>query len=136
MPITTGLNHVALLTTDMDLTVSFYEAVFGATVSFTMEATPEHPYMKIMDLGNGGALNIFEVAEEAMIGDRRRIGGRGAVDHFAFATDSRQSLELIADRMRAAGAQEVGEIQVLGGTEYSLFFRGPDGMELEVCSPV
>lgn len=136
MPITTGINHVALLTTDMDLTVSFYEAVFDASVTFTMEATDEHPYMKIMDLGNGGALNIFESTAEAMIGDRRRIGGRGAVDHFAFATDSRQSLELIAARMRDAGAQEVGEIQVLGGSEHSLFFRGPDGMELEVCCPV
>lgn len=136
MPITTGLNHVALLTTDMDVTVTFYEAVFDATVTFTMEATEEHPYMKIMDLGGGGALNIFEVSDEAMIGDRRTIGGRGAIDHFAFATDSRASLESIAVRMRAAGAQEVGEIQVLGGSELSLFFRGPDGMELEVCCPV
>ena len=33
-----------------------------------------------------------------------------------------------------AGAQEVGEIQRLGD-EWSLFFRDPDGMELEVCCP-
>jgi hypothetical protein len=31
-----------------------------------------------------------------------------------------------------AGADEVGEIQQLGD-EWSLFFRDPDGMELEVC---
>jgi catechol 2,3-dioxygenase-like lactoylglutathione lyase family enzyme len=127
---------VALLTTDMDLTVSFYETVFEAVVTFTMEATDDHPCMKIIDLGSGGSLNVFEVPPEAMIGERRQIGGRGAIDHFAFATDSRQSLEAIATRMREAGAQEVGEIQVLGGAEYSLFFRGPDGMELEVCCPV
>jgi len=29
--------------------------------------------------------------------------------------------------------REIGEIQRLGG-EWSLFFRDPDGMELEVCA--
>jgi catechol 2,3-dioxygenase-like lactoylglutathione lyase family enzyme len=133
MPISTGFNHVATLTTDMDLTVGFYEQVFDASVTFTMEKTDDHPYMKIVDMGGGAALNIFEVPAEDMIGERRRQGGRGAVDHFAIAVDSRATLELVAERMRAAGAQEVGEIQKLGGVEWSLFFRDPDGMELEVC---
>lgn len=39
------------------------------------------------------------------------------------------------DRLAAAGAQEVGEIQQLSET-LSLFFRDPDGMELEVCCPL
>jgi hypothetical protein len=34
--------------------------------------------------------------------------------------------------LTAASAQEVDEIQRLGD-EWSLFFRDPDGMELEVC---
>jgi hypothetical protein len=37
------------------------------------------------------------------------------------------------DRLVAAGA-EVGEVQRLGDI-WSLFFRDPDGMELEVCAP-
>jgi catechol 2,3-dioxygenase-like lactoylglutathione lyase family enzyme len=132
MPITTGFNHVATLTHDMDLTVGFYEQVFGAEVVHVIEPTDEHPYMKIVDVGGGAALNIFEVAADTIIGERRRQGGRGAVDHFAFAVADRATLEEVADRMRAAGAQEVGEIQQLGG-ELSLFFRDPGGMELEVC---
>lgn len=134
MPISTGFNHVATLTTDMDLTVGFYEQVFEAEVTFTMAATDDHPYMKIVDLGGGSALNVFEVPAEDIIGERRRQGGRGAVDHFAVAVDSRATLELVQERMRTAGAQEVGEIQQLG-SELSLFFRDPDGMELEVCCP-
>src|SRR5438128_1620455 len=51
MPITTGFNHVATLTTDMDLTVGFYERAFDATVTFTMQKTDDHPYMKIVELG-------------------------------------------------------------------------------------
>jgi catechol 2,3-dioxygenase-like lactoylglutathione lyase family enzyme len=135
MTITTGFNHVATLTTDMDLTVGFYERVFGATVTFEMARTDDHPWMKIVDVGGGAALNVFEVGADDIIGERRRQGGRGAVDHFAFAVASREDLATVRDRMIEAGAQEVGEIQQLGN-EWSLFFRDPDGMELEVCCPV
>ena len=67
----------------------------------------------------------------ALIGERRRIGGRGAIDHFGIAVDSLATLETVKDRLVAAGG-EIGEIQRLGG-EWSLFFRDIDGMELEVC---
>ena len=134
MTITIGFNHVATLTTDMDLTVNFYEKAFGASVTFEMKAQEDHPWMKILDLGGGAALNVFQVSAEEMIGERRRQGGRGAIDHFALAVDSRATLEEVKVRLSAAGAQEVGEIQQLGA-ELSLFFRDPDGMELEVCCP-
>jgi catechol 2,3-dioxygenase-like lactoylglutathione lyase family enzyme len=132
MAITSGFNHVATLTTDMDLTVRFYEQAFDAVVTFEVAKRDDHPWMKIVDLGGGAALNVFEVAATDMIGERRRQGGRGAIDHFALAVDSRATLETVKERLAAAGAQEVGEIQQLGD-ELSLFFRDPDGMELEVC---
>jgi catechol 2,3-dioxygenase-like lactoylglutathione lyase family enzyme len=115
MPITSGFNHVATLTTDLDRFTAWYGKVFDAEVVFEMQAEGDHPRMAIVDLGGGGALNVFEVDEASLIGDRRRIGGRGAIDHI--------------------GA-DIGEIQNLGGDTWSLFFRDVDGMELEVCAPV
>ena len=132
VPITTGFNHVATLTSDMERTVGFYQHAFDATVTFEMEARPDHPRMVILDLGAGAALNVFEVAPEDLIGERRRQGRRGAIDHFGLAVDSLGTLEQVRERLVAAGA-EIGEIQRLGG-EWSLFFRDPDGMELEVCA--
>jgi len=132
MAITTGFNHVATLCSDMNVTVRFYEAAFGATVTFEVTKTDDHPWMKIVDLGGGAALNIFEVPSEEIIGERRRQGGRGAIDHFALAVASLADLEVVKARIAAEGAQEVGDIQRLGH-EWSLFFRDPDGMELEVC---
>jgi catechol 2,3-dioxygenase-like lactoylglutathione lyase family enzyme len=131
MPVTSGFNHVATLTSDMDRIVGFYKTVFGAEVTFEMEARPDHPHMIILDLGGGAALNIFEVDRDTIIGDRRTQGGRGAIDHYALAVDSRATLDSVRERLIEAGA-DIGEIQRLGG-EWSLFFRDPDGMELEVC---
>lgn len=135
MAITSGFNHVATLTTDLDRFAAWYGEVFGAEVTFTMEAEGDHPRMFIVDLGGGAALNVFEVPEDDLIGDRRRIGGRGAIDHFGIAVDDLATLEEVKGRLEAAGA-DIGEIQNLGGDTWSLFFRDVDGMELEVCAPV
>ena len=134
MPETLGFNHVATCTADLDRLTKFYAEAFSGKVTFEMAATDDHPRMAIIDLGGGAALNVFEVTEESIVGDRRSMGGRGPIDHFGLAVDSRATLEGLRDRMVAAGA-EIGEIQRLGD-EWSLFFRDPDGMELEVCAHV
>ena len=131
MPITTGFNHVATLTTDLDRFAAWYGDVFGAEVVHTMDAEGDHPRMFIIDMGGGSALNVFEVPPASIIGDRRRIGGRGAIDHFGIAVDSLPDLERVKERLVTAGA-DMGEIQRLGD-EWSLFFRDVDGTELEVC---
>ncbi len=132
MPISTGFNHVATLSTDLDRHAEWWGRVFGAVVTFKMDKQADHPRMFILDVGGGAALNMFEVSEEEIIGERRRQGGRGAIDHFAIAVDSLETLEAVKQRLVDAGA-DIGEIQRLG-SEWSLFFRDIDGMELEVCA--
>ena len=132
MPISTGFNHVATLSTDLDRHAEWWGRVFGAVVTFKMDKQADHPRMFILDVGGGAALNVFEVSEEEIIGERRRQGGRGAIDHFAIAVDSLETLEAVKQRLVDAGA-DIGEIQRLG-SEWSLFFRDIDGMELEVCA--
>ena len=132
MPITSGFNHIATLTTDLDRHAQYYEKVFGAEVTFRMDAAPDHPRMFIVAVG-GATLNVFEVSEDEILGDRTRQGGRGAIDHFAFAVESLATLEEVKTRLSDAGS-DIGEIQRLGD-EWSLFFRDIDGMELEVCAP-
>jgi catechol 2,3-dioxygenase-like lactoylglutathione lyase family enzyme len=133
MPITNGFNHIATLTTDIERHADFYGKVFGAEVTFRMDATDDHPRMFILDLGGGAALNVFEVTEEALIGEQRKQGGRGAIDHFGISVESLAALEEVKQRLVDAGA-DIGDIQELGDM-WSLFFRDVDGMELEVCAP-
>ncbi len=134
MVVTTGFNHVATLTTDLDRFAAFYGAVFGAEITLRMDARGDHPKMYILDMGGGAALNVFEVPEIDIIGDRRRQGGRGAIDHYGIAVDSLVTLEQVKARLVEQGA-DIGEIQQLGDM-WSLFFRDIDGMELEVCAPM
>ena len=131
MPVTTGFNHVATITADLDRLKQFYADAFGGEVTLEMEAEGDHPRMAVVSLGGGAALNAFEVPADSILGDRRTMGGRGPIDHFALAVDSLATLEGLRQRLVDAGA-EIGEIQRLG-SEWSLFFRDPDGMELEVC---
>jgi catechol 2,3-dioxygenase-like lactoylglutathione lyase family enzyme len=132
MPITSGFNHVATLSIDLDRTVHFYKNAFEAEVTFEMAKQPDHPRMIILDLGGGAALNVFEASPDEIVGDRTKQGGRGAIDHYGIAVPTLTDLEAVRDRLVASGA-EIGEIQRLGDT-WSLFFRDPDGMELEVCA--
>jgi catechol 2,3-dioxygenase-like lactoylglutathione lyase family enzyme len=133
MPTSTGFNHVATVTADLDGVVAFYRAVFDAQVTFEMAATGDHPRMAILDLGGGSALNITEQPAGMIVGDRTTPGGRGPIDHYGIAVPSRAALDEVRDRLIAGGA-DIGDIQRLGDS-WSLFFRDPDGMELEVCTP-
>lgn len=130
---TTGFNHVATGTPDLDRIIRFYDDAFGARVVHEIPRGDDHPRMAIIDVGGGSMMNVAEVPAASIVGDRRTIGGRGPVDHFGLAAPSRDALVDLRERIVAAGG-EVGDIQQLG-TEWSLFFRDPDGMELEVCAP-
>jgi len=129
---TTGFNHVATVTADLDRITAFYQDIFDAQVTFEMAATEDHPRMVILDLG-GAALNITEQPEDAIIGDRTKPGGRGPIDHYGIGVATRADLDLMRQRLADRGV-DVGDVHRLGDT-WSLFFRDPDGMELEVCTP-
>jgi catechol 2,3-dioxygenase-like lactoylglutathione lyase family enzyme len=132
MALTRGIDHVATLSSSLDLTVRLYQEVFEAAITVEAPKTDDQPRVTVLDLGGGAFLNVYEVPAEAIVGDRRKFTGRGAIDHFALAVDSPATLELVRKRLVDAGVTEVGEIEQ-DGNEWSLFFRDPDGMDVQIC---
>ncbi len=131
-PATSGFNHVATMTHDLDRYLAFYHDIFGAEVLAVMEAHDDHPRMAIVNMGGASALNVFEIPAEDIVGDRGKMGARGPIDHFALAVDSEERLAEVRDRLVAVGASP-GEITQFGPSLFSVFFRDPDGAELEVA---
>jgi catechol 2,3-dioxygenase-like lactoylglutathione lyase family enzyme len=109
LPISTGFNHVATVTADLDRVVWFYQSVFDAVVTFELAARDDHPRMVILDLG-GGALNITEQSASTIAGDRGKPGGRDPIDHYGIAVAPRADLDQIRDRLIAAGV-DIGTVR-------------------------
>jgi catechol 2,3-dioxygenase-like lactoylglutathione lyase family enzyme len=131
-PKTAGFNHVATITADLDRYLEFYGDIFGAEVISIMEAEGDHPKNAVVDMGGASALNVFEVPAAAIVGDRTKMGGRGPIDHYALAVESEERLHEIRDHLVAVGASP-GDVTQFGPALFSVFFRDPDGAELEVA---
>jgi catechol 2,3-dioxygenase-like lactoylglutathione lyase family enzyme len=131
-PKTLGFNHVATMTADLERYLTFYGDIFGAQVVSIMEAKGDHPRMAIVNMGGDSALNVFEVPAGTIVGNRSQMGGRGPIDHYALAVGSEEELVEVRDRLVAVDASP-GEITQFGGGLRSVFFRDPDGAELEVA---
>ena len=109
MPVTQGFNHIATMTADLDRLIKFYADAFGGEVTFEITKTDDHPRMANIELGGGAGLNVFEVPNESIIGERRTMGGRGPIDHFGIAVDSRATLEEMREQMVAGRCGDRGD---------------------------
>ena len=104
-----GVNHIALLTRDMDRFIRFYQEVFDAQV---VHDNPHHAghvgeRMVIMALGGQSAFNVFEVPGNTQAQIQTPMFGRGRLDHFAFwALRKTPFANSVVDLSRKAGPTE------------------------------
>src|SRR5690242_8998535 len=130
-----GVNHIALLTADMDRFIRFYQEAFDAKV---LRDNPNHggnpgERMVVMSLGPASAFNVFQVPGNTQPSVQTPMYGRGRIDHFGLNTASRAAFEEVRQRLIKLGASD-GTITDFG-SQYSVFFRDPDGLEAEVLLP-
>lgn len=127
-----GVNHIAILTADMERFIRFYQEAFGATVELD---NPNHggregERMVIMSLGGESEFNVFEVPGNTQARVQTPMFGRGRIDHFGLNASSRETFEQVRERLMQLGATD-GTITDFGA-KLSVFFRDPDGLEAEV----
>lgn len=124
-----GVNHVAVLTEDLDRLISFYRRVFGAEIGFDMEEDGLRHAM--IDLGNGAALHPFQVPDNPHGRGVPAVFERGHLDHVALNVADVATFEELRDRLVADGASD-GTVTDFGMVR-SVSFRDPDGAECEIA---
>lgn len=131
LPAWSGVNHLALVTRDMDATVRFYDGVLGAPLVATI-ATPEmrHYFFRF---GDQCTIAFFQYAcdqeprfdKVAGVFDPRAV----QFDHLALNLPGEEDLLDLQRRLRAAG-HAVTEI-IDHGAVHSVYFTDPNGIALE-----
>jgi catechol 2,3-dioxygenase-like lactoylglutathione lyase family enzyme len=128
MSLLTGINHVAVMTDDLDRFVDFYTDVFGLEVVFE-EATPAFRHA-ILRTGPDSWLHPAEVVGNAHGTALPAMFDRGHLDHLALTAASSESFAELRKRLVERGA-DPGEVEDLGAF-HALWFEDPDGMRVEV----
>ena len=124
-----GINHVGLITDDIDRFTAFYIEVFDARVD-AVEHTP-FGTLTLMSIGPRTELNVFHLNEDAKPDlTRGSMFTHGPIDHMGLQAASKEAFDEIRRRMMARGATD-GFVTDFGRS-LSLFFRDPDGLEGEV----
>jgi catechol 2,3-dioxygenase-like lactoylglutathione lyase family enzyme len=126
-----GLNHLALITTDMDATVRFWHQVLGAEVVATV-ATPafKHYFFRV---GDAQTIAFFQYLDVDVATFAKPAGvpyeHASQFDHLALGLPSEEALEDLRRRLKEYGC-EVTEV-VDHGFIRSIYFSDPTGIALE-----
>jgi catechol 2,3-dioxygenase-like lactoylglutathione lyase family enzyme len=127
-----GVNHIAIMTADMDRFIRFYQEAFDAQVlsDNPRHAGKEGERMVIMSIGGPSDFNVFQAPGNTQASVQTPMFGRGRLDHFGLNASSREALEEVRQRLIRLGASD-GTVTDFGSS-LSVFFRDPDGLEAEV----
>lgn len=129
MTLLTGVNHVAVLTDDLDRFVDFYTSVFETEVVFA-ETTPAFRHA-ILRTGADSWLHPAEVSGNPHGAGLPAMFDRGHLDHVALTAASEEAFETLRRRLVEQGACD-GAVDDLGAF-HALWFEDPDGMRVELA---
>jgi catechol 2,3-dioxygenase-like lactoylglutathione lyase family enzyme len=126
-----GVNHLALVTPDMDATVRYYVGVLGARLVATIGTPGFRHYF--FEIGAGNTIAFFEY-RGAEIEQYAKPAGiphpRAAqFDHLSLALADEQALLELRDRLKRANCEVTDVID--HGIMRSIYFTDPNGIALE-----
>jgi catechol 2,3-dioxygenase-like lactoylglutathione lyase family enzyme len=120
-----GLHHTALISSDVERTVRFYQDVLGFPLTELIE-NRDYPGSShfFFDIGNGNLLAFFDFPGLEVGSYAEVLGG---LHHMAISVEPEKWDELVA-RLTAAGVPH----EVHSGV--SVYFRDPDGARIELIA--
>ena len=124
-----GLGHVAVTVTDLDRSIPWYEALFGAKPVLDEDTGPFRHVVWAVGPGHLVGLHQFPALTSSDAFDERRPG----LDHVSFGCANRTELEKWAGRLDELGIAHGGVVDAPYGS--GLSFRDPDNIALEFFAP-
>jgi catechol 2,3-dioxygenase-like lactoylglutathione lyase family enzyme len=126
-----GLNHLALITTDLDATTRFWHEAMGAPLVATVATDDFRHYF--FDVGGSSCVAFFEytgvelehLAKPAGIPHPKAI----QFDHLSLDLPDEEAVLALRDRLKSYGC-EVTDV-VDHGIMRSIYFTDPNGIALE-----
>jgi catechol 2,3-dioxygenase-like lactoylglutathione lyase family enzyme len=120
-----GLHHVALISSDVERTVRFYQDILEFPLTELIEnrdyAGSSHFFF---DIGNGNLLAFFDFPGLEVGPYAEVLGG---LHHVAISVEPQRWAQLVANLDRAG-------IEHVVHSEVSVYFRDPDGARLELIA--
>ena len=128
-----GVNHLALITNDMDKTVRFYKDVLGMKVVGTLAGGSGSNRMRhyFFSLGPGSTIAFFEwpwVELPPPKDSGAPASGRN-FDHVSITVESEEDFAVIRERMAKAGLPVSDTVD--HGMVRSIYFEDLNGVSLE-----
>ncbi len=124
-----GVNHLAMVTPDMDSTVAFCDGVLGMRLVATLMAGPMRHYF--FEIAPGNTIAFFEVegAETFAKAAGARTDRAIQFDHLSFNVADENALEMLRKRLLSAGCEVTRVVD--HGILRSVYFTDPHGIALE-----
>ncbi len=126
-----GINHLALITADMDATVRFYHGVLGARLVATIGTLQFRHYF--FEFGPENTVAFFEYTDVPVDSFAKPAGvpdpRAPQFDHLSFNLPDETALLALRDRLKSAEC-EITDV-VDHGFIRSVYFTDPNGIALE-----
>ncbi len=125
---TGGVDHLALICSDLDATIRFYTEVLGMRLTRIVpnrdDPTSTHIFL---DMGDGNLLAFFDFLEHGLAA---AVRGVGAMHHIAIKATPEQYRAVLAN------LKEIGHVYDIHGNEEvgSVYMRDPDNILVEVTT--
>jgi len=120
-----GLHHTALISSDVEQTIRFYQDLLGFPLTELIE-NRDYPGSShfFFDIGNGNLLAFFDFPGLEVGPYAEVLGG---LHHMAISVEPQRWQELV-DRLAEAGVEHAVHSGV------SVYFRDPDGARIELIA--
>ena len=123
-----GIHHAALICSDVEQTIGFYQGLLGFPLVELVE-NRDYPGSShlFFDVGNSTLLGFFDFPG---LGLEPGVESIGSVQHIAISCP-RDRWEAAQKRLDEAGVKYAGPDQ---GIPESMYFKDPDGIQIELLS--